>query len=489
MENNNNIDEWNISDLKNLFDISDDKVNIDLVNKNAARMIERAIHRNKEKTAIFLKEAKNKLISWVNHEDLDTEYNKQATGQLQNWRSNQYITQNNSVQSDKITDRREKTNIFQSGSNFQMKRQQLGVNQTHPISIVQGTINPNLKNTITRIISIDSQYRSNIYPYTNTDISLPSFNSDFTINLSDPLSNVLSIELNSIQIPKVWYNIDNFIGNNSLFLSINGGEPKLYALPAGDYNVTTIIPALNQLVPAILEFVYSEITRKITITNIGGDMIEIIFYMPGSVIDGCITTAYENNSLGWTLGYRETPNEIGKVSLVLDGGGSIEAESIINLYGPQYIMLVVDDFNHNRLNNAIISSVERDSKLELPEYRNVESVSCEDDGSSFFVKSAPRKLTQAQIYTLNSIVDDRRERKNRNYAPTTNDVLALIPITNEIDTIVRFGDDVNSSKREYFGPVSIDRFNIKLVDDKGNLIKLNGRDWSFTLKVTQLYQY
>ena len=55
--------------------------------------------------------------------------------------------------------------------------------------------------------------------------------------------------------------------------------------------------------------------------------------------------------------------------------------------------------------------------------------------------------------------------------------------------IVVFGDTLKSNAREYFGPVHIDRLGIKLVDDKGALLDLNGADWSFTLKVKHLYQY
>jgi len=41
----------------------------------------------------------------------------------------------------------------------------------------------------------------------------------------------------------------------------------------------------------------------------------------------------------------------------------------------------------------------------------------------------------------------------------------------------------------YFGPVNIERLAIQLLDDKGNLVDLDGADWSFTFIVKQLYQY
>ena len=44
-------------------------------------------------------------------------------------------------------------------------------------------------------------------------------------------------------------------------------------------------------------------------------------------------------------------------------------------------------------------------------------------------------------------------------------------------------------RRVYFGPVSIERLRITLLDDKGNILNLHGHDWSFTLIADQLYQY
>ena len=44
--------------------------------------------------------------------------------------------------------------------------------------------------------------------------------------------------------------------------------------------------------------------------------------------------------------------------------------------------------------------------------------------------------------------------------------------------------------RRYFGPVTLDKFGIKLLDDNGNLVNLTwSQNWSFTLAVEQLYQY
>ena len=149
-------------------------------------------------------------------------------------------------------------------------------------------------------------------------------------------------------------------------------------------------------------------------------------------------------------------------------------------------------FNNNRLNKGIISTVQSQTKLDLPSYYNPVSQQCDDSNNVFTVKSAPRQLTQAQLYTINTIYQDRQTQKTRPNAPTSNNVLAVIPIPNATaygDNIVLFGSDMSTNSRDYFGPVTIERIKTSILDDKGNLVDLNGADWSFTFRIKQLYQY
>ena len=57
------------------------------------------------------------------------------------------------------------------------------------------------------------------------------------------------------------------------------------------------------------------------------------------------------------------------------------------------------------------------------------------------------------------------------------------------DLYVDFGGSIQDNKRVYFGPVNLERLHLKLLDDKGNLLNLNGADWSITLITENLYQY
>jgi hypothetical protein len=109
--------------------------------------------------------------------------------------------------------------------------------------------------------------------------------------------------------------------------------------------------------------------------------------------------------------------------------------------------------------------------------------------------SAPRTLTNAQIYTINEIKKNRIN--NINYlskAPTTADVFAILPVKTSVgiatgSLLVEFSGSLQDNNRVYFGPVDIDRMSVKLLDDKGNILNLNGNDWCVTLICECLYQY
>jgi hypothetical protein len=113
---------------------------------------------------------------------------------------------------------------------------------------IPGYINPLLNQVITRVISIDSQYR---------DAKKTSLATNFTFNLSETLNNVLAIRLNSIQIPKTWYTISKSYGANFFYLKgnvpgINDGlHDYQIKIPVGNYTSKEVIDTLNKSISNI----------------------------------------------------------------------------------------------------------------------------------------------------------------------------------------------------------------------------------------------
>ena len=87
---------------------------------------------------------------------------------------------------------------------------------TQSFNYLGGVINPILKETIKRIIHINSEYRDNVTYRQSTN---------FTFNLSETLSDVVSLQLYSYSIPKTWYNVGKEFGAN--FFYINGIAPGI----------------------------------------------------------------------------------------------------------------------------------------------------------------------------------------------------------------------------------------------------------------------
>jgi hypothetical protein len=238
--------------------------------------------------------------------------------------------------------------------------------------------------------------------------------------------------------------------------------------------------------------------------------------------------------------------------LNVDPSGNI-ASSILDLTGTKYLILVIDDYNQNHVNNSLVSISQFNNTIKVPTYPtdlpytcinqstnlnqlvngvitdslfNNQSFNAENgsftpgSSSSYFttitnvnglliggkykgeytktqisLPSAPRTLTNAQLTTINSINTNNNNLTNHlSKAPTSSDILAIIPVKTSTGVptgslLVEFSGSLQDSIRTYFGPVNIERMAISLLDDKGNILNLNGNDWCVTLIAECLYQY
>jgi hypothetical protein len=121
--------------------------------------------------------------------------------------------------------------------------QQISSVQQFDYSADKLQLNPLLKQTIKRIISIDSQYR---------DIKTNPLTSSFSFDLSEPLRDVVSLKLYSVQIPYTWYTIPKSYGSNIFYLKgatsgINDGnhDYKIEIKP-GNYTPSELESTINQ---------------------------------------------------------------------------------------------------------------------------------------------------------------------------------------------------------------------------------------------------
>ena len=567
-----NVNNYTLSELLTIIDAQNDDVNEYDIREKTNELINKFKTKNPT-LSVFFREVQSQLLQYfrgltVNSDDEeeDTEGKIVIEGfgnksdeavypagekQITDWYENENLTQNDKNQENKITQRKQKIGVFGNDHN-PMKREQIATTDTFSLPVKQDSLNPNLKNTINRFVNLDSQFRQ----YTS---GVDSTATDYTLDLSDTLKNALSLRLYSYQIPFSWYAIDTAYGNTCFWIvdaSTNNAIPV--SVPPGNYTQTAFVTQLNtSFTDAGFTFpnsptYYNPNSGKITLFLMDGSFNDpmtpasfpsftittetsVVFYDFTGVLQCNITCKsnnnhYFNNTLGWIMGYKLP-------YINVDPSGNI-ASSILDLNGTKYLILVLDDFNQNHVNNSLVSITQYSHTLKIPSYfspdlpytcltpaqqgnnlqqlvdgvvlqslLNNQTVNAqnglliagkyEGDYSStqLVLPSAPRTLTQAQLYTINEI--NKNKNNLTNYlakAPTSSDILAVIPVKTSVGVptgslLVEFSGSLQDNSRTYFGPVNIDRMAVTLLDDKGNILNLNGNDWCFTLVCECLYQY
>ena len=240
------------------------------------------------------------------------------------------------------------------------------------------------------------------------------------------------MQLASIELPTTYYVVSKQYGNNFFSLSVNGIK-AIINIPEGNYTNTTIMLAINnqlQLAGAPFNTVVFEINlingsgsgqTLVGFSDLSGNTsIQLNFQADRNGIP-------DNNTplplkFGWLLGFRNGIyiNNLNYVS-----------EGIIDVTGPNYLFLVVDDFNNNVNNNFY----------------------------SAFNSSILNKNILARI-----------SLQGNNFNVLSQNNLGLI-----------------TTPREYFGPINLQTMNIQLLDEYGRIIDLNNMDYSFCLTLTTIY--
>ena len=528
-----NIDNYTMSELMAISGVSE--LDPDEITSQTNTYINKYKTSNPQMSTFF-KSIQSQLLQYsstLNNTDdsLEEAQFPASEAQTNNWTSNEALKQSDTNQQNKTTERKQKIDVY-GNQHVPMNREQLGVNNNFNLPVVQDSLNPNLKNTISRFINLDSQFRQYSSHFENSS-------TDYTLDLSDRLNDVLSIRLYSYQIPFTWYTIDIAYGNTCFWIT-DGSCNVAITIPSGNYSGANFTDTLNKsLIDTGFNFAsdtpvtYNSNSGKLLFSlfdgsfnglDINGDSCSFIisqstvmtFFDATSVLqcqNKCVNKSYYvNQTLGWNMGFRVTYTFI-------DPSGNIP-QAILDLNGTKYLILAVDDYNQNHVNNSLVSIGETTNfNIKMPSYyspdlpyvcsnTNTTITSSSSDlliaGKStinynnihVLIPSAPRTLTQSQIYTINEI--NRNKNNNTNYkakAPTTTDILSVIPIKISSSTtttgsmLMEYSGSLQDNVRTYFGPVNIDKMRIKLLDDKGNVLNLNGCDWCVTLICDCLYQY
>ena len=333
-----------------------------------------------------------------------------------------------------------------------------------------GYLNPINVATIQRTINIDTRFREQYYNTKSTD---------FDLVLPEKFTNVMSMRLASFEFPLSYHAISKNLGNNCFTVTIldassctdapcslcadnnsptcnckdDSGCAYLIQLPDGNYEDSfaaasgaafienginyALRKAINLATGAIVNLYDSDMGIRFTVDRVSGRSI-FAFKVDDTVvikekvqrfqinfntnIEGCIDLGLEIQlNLGWLLGYR----------LGVYKGASIISEGVCYTVGPKYMFLCINDHNNN-VNNYFTSA---------------------------FARSVLQKDILARINLANVLQDNGVYKSGQDDG---------------------FSTQINRS-RNYFGPVNIQRLKITLLDEYGRVIDLNFMDWSFAL--------
>jgi len=292
-----------------------------------------------------------------------------------------------------------------------------------PKEFITGTINPLSKPTVKKNLNIDSRFRDNYFGSSSTN---------YTFKLPTNFNNVLRMELAAIELPTTYYVVSKQYGNNFFSITVNS-DKTVINIPDGNYNPNTIMNAINnQLSLAGYPFNQVNFVANLTDgTGSGQTMVGFTILTGNTVLELNFQAdrygVEDHNTplplkFGWLLGFRNGiyVNNLTYVS-----------EGVIDMTGPRYVFLVVDDYNNN-VNNNFYSA-------------------------------------------FNSSV------LNKN-------ILARISIqANTFNVVEQYGLNISTTPREYFGPVNITGMTIQLLDEYGRILYLNNMDFSFSLNLTSVY--
>ena len=472
-----NVDNYEINELVDVIGLDYPVTKQDI--EDAALFLIKQYTQSKEPLMVaFVKDVREKLEEYMLENHID-EILREEHGIMTNFARKPFEDNANFVED------REDHNVTIVNDDHQTM-QQNRVN--FPLNPRQGFINKILRNTDTKIINIDSHYRDTLLADAS-GYNPKSSSTDFVVNFNEPLTNVLSMKLFSYEIPVHWYTFSEKYGTNRFMI-----DNSFVIIPDGNYTASELITDISSALPAGFTISLNTKKNRVTITT-GSSTNTLSFYNDTlfkahhSSYCGIKYNTTERSgpkidyNLGWLLGFRKT---------TYTGATSYTGEALLDTAGIKYVYITLDDFNHHHNSKQVTNLYQDKETFKLPSYyKHYKAADCVPGANN---ESVGNKLTQAQLFAINQIlIDNASSDLDRHTGNVDSDIIARIQVPYTNGNLFRYlinqESSLSNNMRQYYGPVTIKRMRVRLVDDKGNDVDLNNMDWSFSLIVEQLYEY
>jgi hypothetical protein len=270
---------------------------------------------------------------------------------------------------------------------------------------------------------------------------------DFSITLTEQLSNVVSLKVAGIEFANFFYNISTYLNNNKFIIitylrnTVTGEEENKYSkeiiVNDGYYNICNFIETVEAILNAdpktgMIEFVYDELKGKLHFALKDEPPIQapcgfeyefdLNFYS---------TLANKEQTIGHYMGYKKTYytfEEDYNLTLTPTTELGYATEMCADFTGSKFFLLEITDYNNNAPSVLLLNNYAKSSDL---------------------IAKIPNKLPMT-----NMIFEDSSDRIFKT--------------------------------RKYFGPVKIQKLRIRLLDQFGKLVDNNCCDLCVTLEFESL---
>jgi hypothetical protein len=247
--------------------------------------------------------------------------------------------------------------------------------------------------------------------------------SSYTFTLPQRINDVKSIKVQTSEVPMTFYNISAFNGNNVMSIQVGATTPIIIRVPDGNYDKASLISAIGSQFTSISGFLItnSNVNNKTTFANSNVSTITLNFAINQ---DGSFDKYNFKNKLGWTLGFI-------KPSYTIQTFGTLISESIAQMDW-KYLYLALDEFSNGN-QNSFASQM----------------------SSSLINKNIIAKIVlNKTTFDFGTIL-----ATNANYGNLMSDI------------------------RSYNGKIDIQKLNVQLLNEYGNVVNLNGADFSVGIQI------
>ena len=419
------LDNYNFNELLNIFEINQLDLDVDGVEK----ILNKKIEQIKSSDESQLPESKINLIDF---------YYKISIKLLNNISNLELINEK------KIHEKLLKNQVYQQDSHFVIEKQNDEDNkilnreqqqynkqeyQKQDNQLINYNINPFKREFLTKIVNINTKFRSN---YNQTSPT------DFDLELPVTVKKVVAMKLLDIKLLDTVYSFNNKLGSTYFYLN----DIKI-DISNGNQSVENLINEINTNISLLtttdVELSFNLVNSKMTFFSPSTTNFSLDFEYRNDVDCYNIPQNVSKNqlTLGWILGFRGNyvKQKFGSKTFTLNNkysqNSSYTAEALFDEYPNHYFLLAINDFQNNH-DSTFISPFQNQTMSE------------------------PNILAKIHSYNITT-------------------PFSIEPIINPT--------------RRYFGPTDIRKIHVTLYDEVGRILDTNNNDFSFTLETQILYDY